>query len=70
MSLTLPRPSAQYDQSNEAQTRSSIERNDLDLMRITHDVDISKRRLIIPSPDGTRFSITVADDGTISATAI
>lgn len=70
MSLTLPKPSPQYDAGNEAQTRSAMESNDGELMRKRQDVDITNRRLILQSPDGTLWSVTVDNAGTISAASI
>lgn len=34
------------------------------------DIEVGDARLILRSPDGTRFQVTVADDGTLSATAL
>lgn len=68
--MNLPRPGQQYDPNNEANARGLIEAADGQNMKKTQDVDISKRRLILQSPDGTLFSVTVADDGTLSTTAL
>ena len=70
MSLSLPQPSAQYDQNNEAQARSEMMRADDQNMKKTQDVDISKRRLILQSPDGNLWSVTVGNTGTLSAVAL
>lgn len=70
MSLSLPKPAPQYDLNNEAQTRAAIETNDRQVMKTTQDIVVRNRRFILQSPDGTLFSVTVANDGTLSATAI
>jgi hypothetical protein len=66
----LPPPSPAYDANNEAQARRAIELADQDNRKTTQDVEISKQRLILTSPDGTRWNITVSNAGTISATSL
>jgi len=67
--LNLPRPSPQYDVINEGQARATLERNDKELMRKTQDVEIVRRRLILQSPNGALWSVTVSNAGVLSATA-
>ena len=68
--LNLPRPSPEYDVINEGQARATLERNDKELMRKTQDVEIIRRRLILQSPNGNLWSVTVSNAGVLSATAL
>lgn len=34
------------------------------------DIELVKERLVIRSPNGSRFALTVANDGTLSAAAL
>ena len=70
MSLNLPRPASQYSAADEGHARAILERNDKELMRKTQDVQILKRRLILQSPNGDLWSVTVSNTGTLSATAL
>ena len=71
MSLGLPAPGPGYDAGNEAQMRAALEREDKANMKKTQDVDVGgKRRLILTAPNGSRWSVTVSNSGTLSATAV
>jgi hypothetical protein len=70
VSVHLPPPGDAYDPNNEAQARRAIELADQDNRKTTQDVEISKQRLILTSPDGTRWNIKVSNAGTISATSL
>ena len=70
MSLGLPRPGAQYSQGDEANARGLIEAADAQNMKIRQDVNISKRRLILQSPDGNLWSVEVSNAGALSTVAI
>jgi len=66
--IILPQPFAQYERNNEAQTRSAIEGE----LNRKQDIggDHAPDRLILTSPDGARWSITVDNSGVISAVAL
>lgn len=68
--MNLPRPGAQYSQTDEANARQEIEKADGQNMKIRQDVNISKRRLILQSPDGNLWSVTVGNTGTLGTTAL
>lgn len=68
--MQLPSPSPQYDAGNEAQTRDAIRREDGRNQKIGQDVEIGSAKLVLTSPDGTRWSITIGNTGTISGTAL
>ena len=68
--MNLPRPGNGYDQANEADTRRQISDADKQNMKKTADVEIVRRRLILQSPSGDLWSVTVGDTGTLSTVAL
>jgi hypothetical protein len=68
--VILPAPGTAYSQDNEAQARRFIENADKTNFKATKDVEVGKQRLILMSPNGTRWNITVDNAGTISATSL
>ena len=70
MKLNLPQPSAQYSPEDQAQLRRELARQlDRTLMG-GQDCEIGDGRIILTSPGGSRFVLTVADNGTLSAVAL
>src|SRR5262249_18783070 len=70
MSLSLPVPPAAYDAGDEAQLRRPLERADRNNRKIGTDVEVGTNRLVLKSPNGARWSITVSNTGVISAVAL
>ena len=70
MSLTLPKPRSAYDAGDEAQLRRAIERADKANRKIGTDVEVGANRLVLKSPNGARWSITVSNTGAITAVAL
>jgi len=68
--MILPSAPAQYGQNEQAGVRRILETADKQNRKKTEDVEVAKQRLILTSPDGTRFNITVSNTGTISATSL
>lgn len=68
--MKLPRPPQQYNEQDQAITRAMEEQADAENHKRNRDLEVSPGRLIIKSPNGTRYSITVSNTGTISATAL
>lgn len=68
--MRLPNVSPVYSPRVERERNRTIELAEKQNRKKTDDVDLGDNRLILTSPDGSRFSITVANDGTISATAL
>jgi hypothetical protein len=69
--MSLPRPAERYDQRWAAENNRQLEQK----LAMTHrkgaDVELGQdERLILRSPNGTRWSITVSNAGAITATAI
>lgn len=66
--MTLPNTPERYNQTVEAERNRSLEAADRQNLKRQSDVElVSGARLILRSPDGTRWNITVGDDGTLAA---
>ena len=70
MALKLPHPADIYNPIAEAQRAFLLEREDRFNRKTNTDVEVGSSRLILTSPNGTRYSIRVSNLGIISATAI
>lgn len=68
--MILPEAQRSYDFVQENQRNNLIEQADNLNRKKNQDVELRSERLILQSPDGTRFNITVANDGTLSATSL
>jgi len=68
--VKLPTAARQYDLQDQAQMRNLLERADVQNMKRGQDIEVSSARLILTSPNGTRYSVTVDNSGNLSATAI
>jgi hypothetical protein len=70
MSIRLPSPEQAYDAQVEQQRNLLIEQADDLNHKKNQDVEVGAARLILKSPNGTRYSITVDNSGTVSASSI
>lgn len=70
MSLKLSNPRPQYDQREESQNRRALEAESRNTYKRNEDVVLGSNRLILTSPDGTQFSVTVDNGGTLSAVEV
>ena len=70
MSLKLPPPRASFDPSTEAQKTALLERADAENYKSNQDIELRQNRLIMRSPNGTRYEVKVDNSGTLSATAL
>lgn len=68
--MKLPLPQGQYSRAIEVERNRQIEMADMQNHKRNQDVEIGLARLILTSPNGSRYSITVDNAGVISATAI
>lgn len=68
--MTLPVPSVTYAQSSEAQFRAELARQLARKIERGVDLELSSERLILTSPNGTRYAISVNDLGMITAAAL
>lgn len=70
MSLNVPHPPQVYTPVMEAQRNFLLENADRLNRKINADVEISSSKLILTSPNGTRYSVVVSNLGILSATAL
>lgn len=68
--MRLPRVPDKYIPSAETTRNRVLEQEDALNHKRNRDVEIGDARLILTSPNGTRYSIEVANDGTVSASAV
>lgn len=68
--MKLPSATQQYDLRDQAQLRNLIERADVQNRKQGQDVEIRGARLVLTSPNGTRYSVTVDNSGNLSTTAL
>lgn len=68
--MKLVPPGDAYNRITEVERNRQLEQADKRNHKKGRDVEIGSGRLIISSPNGSRFRVTVADDGTLSAIAI
>lgn len=68
--MRLPPSPLIYRPEDDQTVRSMVQRADDENHKRNRDVEISPGRLIIKSPNGTRYSIEVSNAGVISATAL
>lgn len=71
MSLVLPRPAQAYDPADEAKARALIEQADKQNMKTGANIEIvGNQALILRSPNGTRWQLTVSNAGASVWTAL
>jgi spore coat polysaccharide biosynthesis predicted glycosyltransferase SpsG len=74
--LKLPTPTPSYDPRDQANVRRLIESDNANIYKRNQDVEIGSRkisppnRLIISSPNGTRYEILVSNIGVLTASAV
>lgn len=68
--MKLPLPAQVYSRQGEIERNRTLEQADRWNHKRGRDVEIGETRLILTSPNGTRYSITVDNAGVISATAL
>lgn len=67
--MKLPKSAVRYDPLDQDMTRNIIERDDLQNFKRNQDVEV-RTRLILASPNGTRYQIVVSNIGVLTATAL
>ena len=67
--MKLPNSTERYDQLDQNMTRNIIERDDLQNFKRNQDVEV-RTRLILASPNGTRYQIVVSNIGVLTATTL
>ena len=72
MPLTLPRATAAYDSANEQTVRGLLEAADRDNLKRGRDLDLGHAAagLILVSPNGTRWRLTIGNDGSLATVGL
>lgn len=69
--MSLPRPAERYDQRWAAENNRQLEQKLAMAHRKGADVELGQEeRLVLRSPDGARWSVTITNAGAILTTAI
>ena len=69
--LRLARPRDNYDLESEVNRNLTLEQADWGNFKHFEDIDLANNeRLILVSPNGTRYSVTVDNSGNLGTTAI
>ena len=69
--MSLPQAPGSYDASNERRTRAALEAADALSFKKGQDLRLARgERLILRSPDGTEWVVSVSDAGALTATSL
>ena len=68
--MILPVVATDYSPQNISQMNLAIEQADALNHKKNQDLEVGAARLVLKSPDGTRYSITVDNSGNVGATAL
>lgn len=68
--MKLPTPSRGYSRDDQQEVRRQVELADMQNHKRNRDIEVGAARLILSSPNGTRYSIEVSNAGVISAVAV
>jgi hypothetical protein len=68
--MKLAPPSLGYSRRDQEDLRRQIETADRDNHKRNRDVEIGQARLILTSPNGTRYAVTVDNAGVLSTVAV
>lgn len=68
--MRLPSATAKYDRSVEANRIQQIEQADAQNLKRGRDVEFRQNRLILTSPNGTRYKVVVDNAGVLSTEAL
>lgn len=66
----LPTAPPNYSAGEEAQNRASIQRELDRKIERGVDIEMGEARVILTSPNGTRYALSVSDAGALSAVAV
>jgi len=68
--MILPRPKPSFDHAIQLETNRLIEAADAECLKRGADIEMAGARLILTSPDGTRYALAVGNGGDLETTAI
>jgi hypothetical protein len=70
MIINIPRPGLRYIQSEEQRQNQVIESGFLQTWARGYDIEVPTSRIIMTSPDGTRYELTVTDAGVLGTNPV
>lgn len=68
--MNLPNPPASYDTQDQGLTRRRLQEADQRNHKRNQDIEVGAARVILTSPNGARWALTVSNAGALSATAL
>ena len=68
--MNLQQPGGAWDRNAEIQRNEEIRRADQANHKRGQDIEVAPGRLILTSPDGTRWAVNVSNLGVLSASAL
>ena len=68
--MNLPRPGERYERPTEDRRNRVLELADAQNLKRGEDIELSEGRLILRSPDGTRWVLTVDNAGNLGTVAL
>lgn len=69
--MKLPRPPSAYSEHDQGQMRAAIEMEDAKTFKKGRDVEMTAgTKLILQSPNGTRYYLTASNLGALTLTAV
>ena len=67
--MNLPRATIQYSHQDQDRLRTDLETADLENFKKGRDIEVGTARVILTSPGGVRWALSVSDAGALSAVA-
>jgi hypothetical protein len=68
--MRLPDPPPKYDQEHQSDVQVRLESEDRANHKRGRDIEVSPARLILTSPNGTRYAVAVDNAGAISTSVV
>lgn len=68
--MNLPTPAESYERVKAVQTNLAIEQADIMNHKKNQDIEVGDGRVIIKSPNGSRYEILVDNSGTLSTNSL
>lgn len=68
--MKLPEPSSAYSRDDQREVRRQVEQADQQNHKRNRDIEVGGGRVILTSPNGTRYALAVSNTGTLSAVAV
>lgn len=68
--MKLPSPPGAYSRLDQQEVRRQAELADQQNHKRNRDIEVGQARLILTSPNGTRYEVTVSNAGALSAVAL